>query len=339
MTANPAPRPRSRALSRELLDEREGFASWEAHVVDEHRNGAVLRWGFGHPEARTGDEPAREAPSLSLLIYAGGAPAFWLHQRYPEDRARWGAPAGLWRFGESQIEALTDLKAQVVIARLDCALPGSRDRLTGTLDLGAPPRRSEPDGDDALDWTPLTGPGQGRALLQVGDKHHFHLIGRAYHHRHGQTERGAVLATGFAAFEHEQRSYRLRYDDDGGLAATGVIIDSEGRSNVRELTAELELEGDRWRRLVLRDEEGGWLDVEIGEPVHERGAGRHLPTKSRAPMAIPAPGVLTVVEPRPSASVTRAARRFVHHEESRNPFAVRLETGAARDRWRRLLRR
>lgn len=328
-------------LSRALLDEAHGFATWEAHIVDEHGNGALLTWGFGHPGARRGDEPARDVPSLSLLIFAGGRPSFWLQQRYAPDDALWTAPAGAWEFGRSRIEALTDLAAQVVIARLDCALPGTRDRLVGSIDLGAPPlRRSDeqPSADD--DWAPLTGPGQGRVLLQVGRTHHYHLAGAAYHHRLGARRHDGVVAFGHATFREEQRAFRLRRDEAGTLVGDGVVVQADGSQVRCPLSAQLVRDGDRWRRLVLRDDGQGWLEIEVTSALHERGSERHLLTRNRAPMLLPAAGVMTVLEAEAAqASAGRMARRFVHDLSGRNPLRTRLENGPVRGRYWRLLGR
>lgn len=324
------------ALPRALLEEK-GFARWQAHVLDERGNGALLSWGFGAEEARgVAAEEARLVPSLSLLIMAQGAPAFWLHQRYREADAAWETPAGRWRFGKSQVEALRDLKAQVVIARLSCALPGTRLRLEGHIEMGGVPRRASGGPEPALDedWAPLMGPGEGRAILSVGGVHRFHLAGRAFHARHGSSSPLPWSLAGYALFAEHTRTFQVRLGDDGELVATGVAIYSDGHQQVCEVLAvELEGELDDWRTLTLRHEGADWLQVTKKAVVHERGLGAHVLTQNRAPLALPVPGVVEELR----GGERRRARPFVHHAGGSNPWRVRLENGVVLARWRRAL--
>jgi hypothetical protein len=178
-------------------------------------------------------------------------------------------------FGDSQIEALRDLNAQVIIAKLNLKLPGSRETLEGHLELGAVPRRAAPGdlGERAMDASPLSGPGEGRAILKAGDRH-FHLKGRAAHARFGaQTPR--LLRWLRAPLRDEER---WLIEDEGG--PLGVIVDVEGRS--RELA-------------LRRDEEGGvtsyWGDDELflrferDEPISARPLGGERLVQVRAPIS------------------------------------------------------
>jgi hypothetical protein len=322
---------------RALLEEG-GFAGWLAHIVDEHGNGALLSWGFGAGEARGGDVgEAGGVPSLSLLLMAQGAAAFWLHQRYRESDAAWEVPAGRWRFGKSQIETLRDLHSQVVIARLDCALPGTSLRLQGHLEMGGVPRRASGavPPTAAEEWAPLMGPGEGRAILSVGGAHRFHLAGRAVHARHGSAAPLPWALGGYAPFVDHTRSFQVRLASDGELVARGVAIYDDGREEAAP-ALRVELEGSLagWRSLTLYQGDAPWLQVKKTALVHERGVGAHVLTQNRAPLTLPAPGI--VEESRDDATKS-AARDFVHHVGDKNPWRVRLENGVVVRRWRRLV--
>lgn len=323
-----------------------GFAWWDAHLLDEHGNGVVLWWGFGLPEARVHDVglAASAVPSLSLLVMAGGAPAFWLHQRYDEGDAAWEAPAGRWRFGKSQVEALRDLKAQVVIARLDCALPGTRARLVGHVEMGGVPRRTSSDvarGDD--EWAPLMGPGEGRAILSVGDDARFHLQGRAYHQRHGRElpfDDDGVVLWGSALLADHSRAFQVRVTSDGELEASGVVVHDDGRTeSVAPLSVELEGPPTSWSTLTLRAGEEPWLQAQRTREVLARGVGSTSIVRCRAPMRLPAPGVVHELDVGALLDERRrtSARDYLHHASRPNPLRVRLTTGTQHRRWRRAL--
>lgn len=323
-----------------------GFAWWDAHLLDEHGNGVVLWWGFGLPEARVHDValPASSVPSLALLVMAGGVPAFWLHQRYDETDAAWEAPAGRWRFGKSQVETLRDLKAEVVIARLDCALPGTRARLVGHVEMGGVPRRTSAGVGRADDeWAPLMGPGEGRAILSVGDDARFHLQGRAYHQRHGRElpfDDDGVVLWGSALFPEQSAAFQVRVTSLGELEAVGVLVRDDGVTELRTgLDVELEGAPASWSALTLRDGEEPWLKAERQVVAASRGVGSTSLVRCRAPMRLPVPGIVheldvgALLDPRRRAS----ARGYVHHASGANPLRVRFTTGTQHRRWRRAL--
>lgn len=324
-----------------------GFAWWDAQIVDEHGNGVILWWGYGLPEARLiggFSAPAITAPSLAVLVIAGGAPSFWLHQRYDEQDADWEVPAGRWRFGGTQIEASRDAHAQVLIARIDCALPGTRLRLTGHLEMGGVPRRASSDtlrGDD--EWAPLMGPGEGRAILSVGGEARFHLKGRAHHHRHGRSlglEDEGRLVWGHAAFPDHTRAFQVRLSSEGHSEATGAIVSVDGRTEIaRNLDVEVDGDISAWSRLTLRRGDEPWLQVQRERVVLERELSSTSLTKSRAPMALPVVGLVQELDLGGFGDVrglTRA-RTFLHHASGPNPFRVRFTTGTQHRRWRRAL--
>ncbi|MFZ9890048.1 MAG: hypothetical protein ACO3JL_21330, partial [Myxococcota bacterium] len=279
--------------ARDVLDAA-GCAWWEASFSDEHHNGVLVGWGFGHPGARGWHEravPARVVPSLLLVVWAKGRTAFWLHQRYDEEAAAWQEPAGRWRFGKSQVETLRDLKAQVVIARIDCALPGTRHRLIGHVEMGGVPRRSGGARDYADElWSPLMGPGQGRAILTVGEDIHFHLQGDAQHHRYARSQpwaRQGIVIAGYASLPDRTYSYQVRRHPDGRLCATGVVIDEAGHSSPSHLL-DVELDGSEalWEGMTLRAGADPWLHVESIATSTNGADGTAFLSRNRAPMPL-----------------------------------------------------
>lgn len=324
-----------------------GHAQWSARILDPDGHGVVLTWGFGQPLTRLQESgEARGLPSLSLLIFSRDQPAFWLHQRHPPAEGSWEEPAGRWRFGASQIEAFRDLKAQVVIARLDCEIPGSRHRLTGHIEMGGVPRRLEAGRSSAAahaphaadDWSPLMGYGEGRAILQAGPGCHFHLQGRASHERFGCAAPFAapqgIEVRGHVPFADRDVSFWARLDAQGRGEALGAAVDTEGRSEaVLGLRAEAEAFPKTGAVLTLYRGDQKWLEAQVEHVPHAREVEGHAILRARAPMALPAAGLCEWTAPR--KDVPSAARRFVHLAGTRAPRAVRLACGPTRQRWRR----
>ncbi len=141
-----------------------GCVWWSADTLDKKGNGLSLSWGFGHPEARRGDASAaaKSIGSLEVLVFSQGAPSLWLHQRFIGDDTWWRGT--VFRFGSSQIEMLQDLRARIVIARLDCRLPRG-EKLEGTIEVAATPSP----GTEALwgETSLLVGPGKGQGAVTV----------------------------------------------------------------------------------------------------------------------------------------------------------------------------
>lgn len=334
------------ALDRALIDVDEGHALWRANVLDESGNGVALTWGFGHPLASPlAQGPLAACASFSVLVFAQGAPSFWLHQLYPASEGRWHEPAGRWQFGSTQIEAFRDLKAQVVIVRVDCALPGTRDRLSGIVEMGGVPRRVEKGTQDmpasTSDWSPLMGFGEGRAILQAGRNNHFHLQGRAYHERFGSSEslfeHAQFTGSGHLPFADRDLSFRFALDATGHGEAVGLEVDTEGRSkSLLSLRAQASGLPGNVESLTLWQGDEKWLEAKTEHLIHERGSERHLLMRGRASMALPALGLVEWQNQHVDARAQ--ARKFVHHMATRSSLRTRLESGPSRNRWQRGLR-
>lgn len=335
-------------LEPDILEDPHGFAAGNASILDERGNGAIITWGFGRPVLRDvgASQKAGALPSLSLLLFSESGPTLWLHQRFSPREAHW-EDTGRWRFGKTQIETLRDLKAQVFIAQINCALPGSRERLVGHIEMGGVPRRASAEGAAApgpLMWSPRMGYGEGRAILQVGSRHHFHLAGRAAHaveSRRGPSAPDAVwVGQGHLPLQDRDLSFRVTLDQRGHGHAVAVAVDHEGYAELaHSLQAEAEGLPGAFSKLTLRDDEGTYLECQALGCIHDRGLESDWRVRGRAKMALPGLGLLhfTAASAPPSREHITQARRFIHKTDERAPLAVRLATGPARDRWRRAL--
>lgn len=185
-----------------------GFAWWYVDVITPSGDGLVLIWSLGLPflpgyasAARRGtpQQPAQR-PSINVALYQRGAAGFYLLQELPETDAEWrtpdaaapaeqnGAAEHALSLGRSRFRSWTEQGRRRVQVELDCAVPGTRERLTGTVRLVGAARQPAPvaAGDATHLWTPLTGPAHATVHLRVGARVVAELQGRAYHDRnHG----------------------------------------------------------------------------------------------------------------------------------------------------------
>lgn len=188
-------------LPRRLLDAKGGFVWWYLDLLDEGGNGLVLIWSYGLPflpgyakAARNGNAPApRERPSLNVAVYVEGELDCYLLQEYRADAAHWSQEGDDWRMGENVMSTSIDGGTRRLEVRLDAPVPGTRERLQGTITIEGPARlgAEAPTADhlasDELpihDWSPLTGPARGEADLQFGSKSYV-IRGRGYFDRNG----------------------------------------------------------------------------------------------------------------------------------------------------------
>lgn len=182
-------------LDPSLLDARGGFAWWYLDHVDDRGDGLVLVWSFGLPflpdytgAAREGrGQPARQRPSLNLVLYEAGRPSFYLLQEYAPDACEWAPDR--WRFGDTRLRLERDPRRTRLVADLDCPLPRSADRLTGRVLVEGPavtPKGAPPPRDRAHEWSPVLGPAHLQADLRLG-RQPVMRRGAAYHDRNGGT--------------------------------------------------------------------------------------------------------------------------------------------------------
>ena len=182
------------AVSADLLDAPGGFVWWYADLVAPGGDGAVLIWSYGLPflpgyaaaSRRGAAQRPAERPSLNLAVYRGGAPDFYLLQEYPAEPAPAQELAQEQRVGRSVFRRSLDEGRCILDAALDCDLPGTRARVTGSLRVQGAARSPEAPGAEPSAphlWTPLTGPATGTLRLELDGRPLAELSGRAYHDR------------------------------------------------------------------------------------------------------------------------------------------------------------
>lgn len=274
----------AQAVDPGLLRAPGGFLWWYADVVTAAGDGAVLIWSYGLPflpgyadAARRGAPQLPVArPSVNLVVYRRGVPVFYLLQEHAPVPVHEAALTDAQRIGGCTFRRRVDGGRCTLSAVLDCALPGTADRLTGRLDLTGTARRAE--GASVADsehlWTPLTGPCEAVADLSVGGRALGTIRGRGYHDRNGGRVPLHDLGIerwmwGRFPFAGEERIYYLLWPRAAGerMIATGVSIGADGRTEQVPLEVELGRERmafgglRRPERIVLRHAGQTWLEV------------------------------------------------------------------------------
>jgi hypothetical protein len=239
-----------------------GFAWWYLDLVDEHGQGLVIIWSFGLPflpgyaaSARAGTAPpACTRPSLTISAYADGQIAFYDFQEYPAEDAHHDPEAMTWSFGASTLRWLDDATTgeRTLSMVLDRPIPGTSDRLTGTVEVrgrlchGPPPALEAHDAPNHV-WSPMLLGCEGTADLRAGD-FTFQIHGRAYHDRNAATVPLHALGIGqwwWGRLSFADRDfiwYRLQPDDGGPIRQMTLSVDRNGY--IQEISTPLELGAD-----------------------------------------------------------------------------------------------
>lgn len=271
--------PPSPEFPRGVLDAPGGFMWWYADMIDAGGNGLVLIWSFGLPflpgyagAARRGEpQKPQDRPSLSVALFEAGKLVCYLLHEFDPGEAQW--EGSHWRFGASTFDTVVVDGVRSLHVELDCPLPGDQ-QLTGTVVLRGVARLASTDDRQELhhDWSPLTGPAEGRARLWAGDLAYTY-DGRGYFD--GNAGAKPLHDTGIAAWtwgripfeDHEAIYYVLWRELDASPQASGVIIDAEGQLRRLQLAVDVESEslglaGLRYpSRLRLSTIDGPWLSV------------------------------------------------------------------------------
>jgi hypothetical protein len=270
----------------DLLDAPGGFVWWYADLVSPAGDGAVLIWAYGLPFLPGYADAARrgaaqrpgERPSLNLAVYRRGVPDFYLLQEYPAG----GAPSALTReqrIGRSTFRHEVGGGRCTLGATLDCDLPGTRARLTGSLRIEGAARSpgSPPAGTPPHLWTPMTGPATGTLRLELDGRVFAQVEGRAYHDRNAgrvplHDLRIDRWMWGRVPLADRELVYYLTWPSGADRPIHfGVEIGVDGRTTRTELEVELGRERisfgglRRPERIRLRAAGRPWLDV-----VHTR---------------------------------------------------------------------
>lgn len=169
---------------RKALETPGGFAWWYLDLTSRSASGdiegLVLIWSFGLPflaGSRLAPRPMSR-PSINLAVYRGGRADLYLLQQYESVDGVRGVD-GSWNVGGSRFEVIEKDGAFAVQVELDEPVPGSRERLRGSVSArGArfPLTRS---GGAPHVWSPRILDGTGSAELSLGSRR-WSLTGSAY---------------------------------------------------------------------------------------------------------------------------------------------------------------
>ena len=343
-----------------------GFAWWYVDLVTPGGDGAVLIWSYGLPflpgyaaSARAGSAPPPvERPSVNLAVYRAGKPAFYLLQEHPPSPVDERRLTAVQEIGGCRFMQTFDGGQCTVGAVLDCALPGTDERLTGTVRVDGAARASSdgvPFDENAPHlWTPLTGPARGSAELALGGRPFVRLEGRAYHDRnHGQVPLHALGIArwmwGRVPLAGRERIYYLLWPEDklAKPITVGLEIGEDGSTEEVALAVELgderrELGGlARPERIVLKTGDGRpWLSVEHARTVDAGPFYLRLLSRGRTPDGEEALGWGELCVPaRVDLPLHRPfVRMRVHRAAGGNSRWLPLFTGPREGRAARLLR-
>lgn len=267
-----------------------GFCWWYAEAGDDAGNGIVLIWSFGLPflpgHASTirqgqGTLP-RERPSLNVVVYKAGKPAFYVLRQARE--AVWDGD-GRWQFDETHIESVQTDGALALHVELNVPVAGEPEPLTGSLVLAG--RVAQTAGLDLgfgaspHQWTPQVGPAFATAAVRCGD-FRWRLAGRGYHDRNASPlplhELGIQtwLWTRAALPGRDRIAYALWPKDGGPVQVHGLDVLEDGRVElVPDLTLEAEAPASTlygmptWRRLSLQRAGVPWLELTLDRCVDD----------------------------------------------------------------------
>lgn len=338
----------NRPPDRALLDTPGGFTWWYADLVDVTGDGLVLIWSFGLPflpgyaSSARSDQPERPRarPSVNIAVYRGGRPAFWLLQEYAPEDAWWAPGTEQVVLGRSSFVTHVDGHRRLS-ARLDCPLPGTAERLVGTVDIEGPALAiSGHDGPHL--WTPLT-TGTGTADLRVGDRR-ITVSGRAYHDRNSSRVPLHALGIdhwlwGRVALPDRDRVWYLLWSD--GMVALGMDLHEDGRVDgpfaldvVRGRPRHARYGLSVPRTLDLSRAGDPWLAVAHGPPVEDGPFYLRFPVRAKDGHGwgeVVHPGRVDLAWQRP------LVRMRVHRAQGGNSPFLPLFTGPRDGRVRRFL--
>jgi len=280
-----------------VLDAPGGFLWWYAELLDrDASNGLVVVWSFGLPflpgyasadRAGRATTP-RTRPSLNIVAYRDGREDLYVLHEFAKERAEWDG-AGRWRFGDSSISLVEDRGERILELDLDCAFPGSDDRLQGRLRLAGRATHVADSGHGAQGfarsehaWSPLMGPSFGTASIRAGDRYRFQVAGRGYFDRNHSTQ--ALHRLGIARWlwghfplEDRERIFYVMWPAHGGPAEIrGFDVDGDGRITVKDdLVAHIPPDRTTlygmpwWPTITLDDENGPWLKLHLEHRVDD----------------------------------------------------------------------
>ena len=340
-----------------------GFLWWYADLLDDQGNGIVLIWSLNLPflpdvsyGLRAGDRPVpAQHPSLNIVVHKEGKPAFYLLQQHGPGEWEWDPAGGTWRVGATRICLKGSTKGRARLeATLDCSVPETGERLTGTVVVEGARRLA---GDTVRTgsvhlWCPLITATEGNADLAWGDQR-LQVTGRAYVDRNespvGLTELGIDRWWwGRLPFsDHELIWYRLDSKDPAVPSTQFLLrVEPDGQSRLSEGGIALGPTQTGWyglsypATLDLTEADGTAVRVQVQEVtddgpfyqrfvvVAERGGERvHGVAELVVPDRIALPGMRRLIDMK------------VHQASRSNSFWLPLFAGGAHHRLGKLLGR
>lgn len=253
-------------VDRTVLDAPGGFAWWYVDVITPEGDGLVLIWSYGLPFLPGYADAARrgravrpvERPSVNLAVYRGGREQLYLLQEYPEAPY---AGSELQQIGDCRFQRWVEDGRYNLEAKLDCPVPGTRERLKGTLRLTGtacrPVGQGEAESGEAHVWTPLATPATASVALELDSEPAIRLVGRAYHDRNTGVVPLHELGIqrwmwGRFPFDGAEWVYYLLWPSHGGAPrCLGFVMHSDGATTeVHDLA--VEVDGERASLLGLR---------------------------------------------------------------------------------------
>ena len=362
-----------------------GFAWWYLDLITPAGDGLVLIWAYGLPflpgyagAARRGrPQQPLQRPSVNLALYrAGRLEAYLLQEGFGEEAASYQLPAAgeppvlpaagsrrpaasslnpeSWLLGRSRFHTRVERGRRRVEVALDCAVPGSRERLTGRVRLDGVAAHDVADaapGEPHL-WTPLTGPAQAEAALDFGGRPLARLRGRGYHDRNGGLRPLHELGMRrwmwgrFPLREHELIYYLLWPAGGGEPRVLALLVGADGgvqrRDDLRvELGAERRTLGGLLHPATIRlvDTRGRpWAGIEHVRKVESGPFYLRFQSEARLPDGERALGWGELCEPdRVDRALHRPLVRMrVHRPGAPNSRWLPLFSGPRPGRLRRL---
>lgn len=268
----------SRSLH-EVLDEPGSFVWWYVDIVDDAGRGAVLIWFWGLPFLPGSREhaPARARPGITVAIYDGGRPSFYLLQEHDAGEATIGPGADHWKVGASTLSLARRGGGCHLHGALDLQLPAPGGRAIGSLDLRGPVCIAPASAAAAASthhWAPISVPARARLELQVGDDTYV-VDGRAYFDGNRSDTPLEQLGIddwhwGRIAMPDREVIYYLLWGPDAGEPEVAHLLDvfPDGRivphrePVARWLEPRRSIYGLRWHRQLHLSSASG-LDLEV----------------------------------------------------------------------------
>jgi len=211
-----------------------------------------------------------------VAVYRRGVPNFYLLQEYPAEEGTPYRMADEQRVGRSVFRRTLYSNRCILDAAIDCDLPGTGERLTGTLRLEGVARGAQgvaPEAHPPHLWTPLTGPATGTLRLELDGRAIAEVEGRAYHDRNAGYVPLHDLGIdrwmwGRVPLANRELVYYLTWPRGAARPVHfGVEIGADGRTTRTEVEVELGRERrafgglTRPERIRLKARGEPWLEV------------------------------------------------------------------------------